>query len=89
MLAVGGPTTVVIHRLAIIARAGVDLDLDRFDELSRRTPLRADVRPSGRGPFEDVFHAGGIPALMMELGPLLAREAMTIGGHKVGEASPG
>jgi dihydroxy-acid dehydratase len=85
LLAVGGSTNVVIHLLALAGRCGIDLNLDRFDELSRRTPLLADVRPSGKQLVEQLFHAGGIPALMKELEPLLALDAPTISGATVGE----
>lgn len=85
LLAVGGSTNAVIHLLALARRCGVELDLDRFDELSRRTPLLADVRPSGRQLVEQLFHAGGVPALMKELEPLLALDVPTISGATVGE----
>jgi dihydroxy-acid dehydratase len=85
LLSVGGSTNVVIHLLALAGRCGIDLDLDRFDELSRRTPLLADVRPSGRQLVEQLFHAGGVPALMKELEPLLELDAPTISGLTVGE----
>jgi dihydroxy-acid dehydratase len=85
LLAVGGSTNVVIHLLALAGRCGIDLNLERFDELSRRTPLLADVRPSGKQLVEQLFHAGGIPALMKELEPLLALDAPTISGATVGE----
>jgi dihydroxyacid dehydratase/phosphogluconate dehydratase len=85
LLAVGGSTNAVIHLLALAGRCGIELDLDRFDELSRRTPLLADIRPSGRHLVEQLFHAGGVPALMKELEPLLDLSAMTITGADVGE----
>jgi dihydroxy-acid dehydratase len=85
MLAVGGSTNAVIHLLALAGRCGVDLDLDRFDQLSRRTPLLANVRPSGQHLVEQLFHAGGVPALMKELEPLLEAGAATVSGRTVGE----
>ena len=85
MLAVGGSTNAVIHLLALAGRCGVELDLDRFDQLSRRTPLLANVRPSGRHLVEQLFHAGGVPALMKELEPLLETGAATVSGRTVGE----
>jgi dihydroxy-acid dehydratase len=85
LLAVGGSTNAVIHLLALAGRCGIDLDLDRFDELSRRTPLVANVRPSGEHLVEQLFHAGGVPALMKELEPLLALDAETVTGSTVGE----
>jgi dihydroxy-acid dehydratase len=88
MLAVGGSTNAVIHLLALAGRVGVDLDLERFDRLSRQTPLLADVRPSGEHLVEQLFHAGGIPALMKELAPLLELDAPTVAGRTVGESLP-
>jgi dihydroxy-acid dehydratase len=88
MLAVGGSTNAVIHLLALAGRVGVDLDLERFDQLSRRTPLLADVRPSGEHLVEQLFQAGGIPALMKELEPLLELGAATVSGRTVGESLP-
>jgi dihydroxy-acid dehydratase len=85
MLAVGGSTNAVIHLLALAGRCGVELDLDRFDQLSRRTPLLANVRPSGQHLVEQLFHAGGVPALMKELEPLLETGAATVSGRTVGE----
>jgi dihydroxy-acid dehydratase len=85
LLAVGGSTNAVIHLIALAGRCGVELDLDRFDQLSRRTPLVADVRPSGEHLVEQLFHAGGVPALMKELEPLLERETLTVTGKSVGE----
>jgi dihydroxy-acid dehydratase len=88
MLAVGGSTNAVVHLLALAGRCGVKLDLARFDELSRRTPLLANVRPSGEHLVEQLFHAGGIPALMKELEPLLETEAATVSGVPLGETLP-
>jgi dihydroxy-acid dehydratase len=85
MLAVGGSTNVVIHLVALAGRCGVELDLDRFDQISRRTPLLANVRPSGKHLVEQLFHAGGVPALMKELEPLLQMDAITVSGLTVGE----
>lgn len=84
MLAAGGSTNAVIHLLALAGRCGIELDLHRFDQLSRRTPLLADLRPSGRHLTEQLFRAGGVPALMKELEPLLETEALTVSGRTVG-----
>jgi len=85
LLAVGGSTNAVIHLLALAGRCGVELDLDRFDQLSRQTPMLANVRPSGAHLVEQLFHAGGVPALMKELEPLLETGAATVTGRSVGE----
>jgi dihydroxy-acid dehydratase len=85
LLSVGGSTNAVIHLLALAGRCGIPLDLERFDQLSRQVPLLADVRPSGKHLVEQLFHAGGVPALMKELEPLLEREALTVTGKSMGE----
>ncbi|WP_236793466.1 dihydroxy-acid dehydratase [Amycolatopsis sp. GM8] len=88
MLAVGGSTNAVIHLLAIARRVGVDLRLDRFHELSSRTPLVVNVRPAGQHLVEQVFHAGGIPAVLKALEPLLHVEALTVTGRPVRDGLP-
>ena len=62
VLALGGSTNAVVHLIAVARRAGVPLDLERFDALARRTPLLADIRPSGAFLMEDFYYAGGLPA---------------------------
>jgi len=81
--AVGGSTNAVIHLLAIAGRLGVDLTLDDFDELGSRLPLITNVMPSGEYLMEDVFEAGGIPAVMAELDGLLDGDALTVSGQPV------
>ncbi len=67
LMALGGSTNAVLHLLALAGRVGVELELDRFDAISRRTPVLANVRPSGEHLVEDLFHAGGVPAVLHEL----------------------
>lgn len=88
MLGVGGSTNAIVHLLAIARRVGVDLTLDRFHELSARTPLVVNVRPAGQHLVEQVFHAGGIPGVMKALEPLLHTDALTVTGRTVGENLP-
>lgn len=83
--AVGGSTNAIVHLPAIAGRAGVDLPLSRFDEISRRTPLIANMRPSGEYQMEDLFYAGGIPAVLKELLPLLHGDALTVTGRTLAE----
>ncbi|MDQ2701183.1 MAG: dihydroxy-acid dehydratase [Actinomycetota bacterium] len=83
--ALGGSTNAVIHLLAIARRAGIDLDLQQFDSISREVPVLVDCKPAGAGYIEDFHNAGGVPALMKELEPLLALEAMTVSGSTVGD----
>ena len=88
MLAVGGSTNAIVHLLAIAGRAGVPLTLDRFHELSARTPLMVNVRPAGEHLVEQVFHAGGIPAVMKSIETLLHTDALTVSGKTVADNLP-
>ncbi|HEV2107682.1 MAG TPA: IlvD/Edd family dehydratase [Thermomicrobiales bacterium] len=85
LMALGGSTNAVLHLLALAGRVGVDLSLRRFDELSRRTPMIVNVRPSGEHLVEQLFHAGGVPAVLKELAPLLSLDARTVTGRSIGE----
>ena len=85
LMALGGSTNAVIHLLALAGRAGVDLPLSRFDELSRCTPVIVNVRPSGEFLVEQLFHAGGISAVLSELLPLLHEAAPTVTGRSISE----
>ena len=81
LMALGGGTNVVIHLLAIAGRAGVPLTLDRFDELSTETPVLANIRPTGEYLVEDLHRAGGIPAVLKTLEPLLHLDTPTVTGR--------
>jgi dihydroxy-acid dehydratase len=85
LMAIGGGTNVVLHLLALAGRVGVPLDLARFDEISRRTPVIANVRPSGEHLVEQLHHAGGVQALLKVLAPLLHGDAPTVTGHSLEE----
>ena len=85
VMAIGGSTNAVVHLIAMARRAGVPLDLSRFDTLSRRTPVIGDIRPSGRFLMEDFFYAGGLRGLMGRLRDLLRLECRTVGGLTLGE----
>ncbi len=82
-MAIGGSTNAVVHLLAIAGRAGIRLTLDDFDRISRRTPYLANIRPSGEFLMEDLFHAGGLPAVIRELLPLLHGDSMTVNGKTI------
>jgi dihydroxy-acid dehydratase len=69
-----------VHLLALAGRLGVPLTLDRFDELSRRTPVIGNLRPSGEHLFEHLHRAGGVQAVLKELAPLLHGGAATVTG---------
>ena len=60
-MAVGGSTNAIVHLIAMAGRAGIKLPLEKFDEISRRTPRLADLRPAGRFLMEDFYFAGGLP----------------------------
>ncbi len=78
VLALGGSTNALVHLIAMARRAGIPLNVDRFDELSRRTPLLANVRPAGKYLMEDFYYAGGLRALMSRIRDLLALDARTV-----------
>jgi dihydroxy-acid dehydratase len=84
-MAVGGSTNAVVHLLAIAGRTPHKLLLDEFDAISRRTPFLVDVRPSGKHMMEDFFYAGGVPAVMRELLPLLHGDCLTVNGRAVAD----
>jgi dihydroxy-acid dehydratase len=84
-MAIGGSTNAIVHLLALAGRVGVPLALERFDEISSRTPVLANLRPSGEYLMEDFYNAGGLPALLQELGELLDRDAPTVSGRTLGE----
>ena len=85
VLSLSGSTNAVVHLIAIARRAGVVLDLDRFDALARKTPVLANVRPSGKYLMEDFYYAGGLRALMAQLGGLVDGSAQTVSGTSLGE----
>jgi len=86
LLAIGGSTNAIIHLIAMAGRAGIKLSLDRFNDFSGRTPLLANVRPSGeRYLMEDFYYAGGLRALLAELKDLLHLDCRTVNGRTLGE----
>jgi len=89
VLALGGSTNALVHLIAMARRCGIPLSLDRFDELSRRTPLLANVRPAGKYLMEDFYYAGGLRALMARIADLLALDARTVEERSLGDAIAG
>ena len=85
VLALGGSTNSIVHLIALARRAGLTLTLDRFDELAGRTPVLANIRPAGEFLMEDFYYAGGLSALMAELGDLIDATQRTVNGMTVGE----
>ncbi|MEK9594651.1 MAG: L-arabinonate dehydratase [Rhodospirillaceae bacterium] len=85
-MALGCSTNAIIHLIAMAKRAGVPLSLDDFDAISRAVPVIANIRPSGDTYLmEDFFYAGGLRALMAQLGDQLALDAMTVTGKGLGD----
>jgi dihydroxy-acid dehydratase len=85
VLALGGSTNAVIHLIALARRAGIPLKLERFDQLSRETPVIANLRPTGSFLMEDFFYAGGLPALLAALGARLHLGCRTVSGRTLGD----
>jgi dihydroxy-acid dehydratase len=85
MAAIGGSTNVALHIPAIAYEAGIDIDLDLFDSLSRETPYIARMNPSGAADVPDFHDAGGVPAVMKEILPLLHGDAKTVTGNSIAQ----
>ena len=85
-MAVGGSTNAIVHVIAMAGRAGFDISLEDFDRISRTTPVLANVRPNGNDYLmEDFYNAGGLRALMAQLGAKLHGECPTITGRSIAE----
>src|SRR4029453_4008779 len=84
-MARGRPTNAIIPLIAVAGRAGAQLDLDRFDALSKRTPFLANIRPSGAFLMEDFYYAGGLTALMHQIRDRLHVDCMTVNGQTLGQ----
>ena len=83
--AIGGSTNAVVHLIAIAKRVGVELTVDDFDADSRDVPTLVDLMPSGKFLMEDFCYAGGLPAVMKELGDLVDGSALTVTGKRVAD----
>ncbi|MET0866751.1 MAG: dihydroxy-acid dehydratase, partial [Pseudorhodoplanes sp.] len=84
-MALGGSTNAIVHVVAMARRAGIALDMDRFDQISRQVPVIANISPSGKFLMEDFYYAGGLRALMAELRGLLDLDCLTVTGKTIGE----
>jgi dihydroxy-acid dehydratase len=84
-MAIGGSTNAIIHLVALARRCGLTLDLPAFDRLSQRTPVLANIRPSGAFLMEDFYYAGGLRALMAQLPDLLNLGCLTVNGRTLEE----
>ena len=87
-VAIGGSTNAVLHLLAMAAEAGVDLDIEDFNEISKRTPKIADLQPGGERVMNDLHEVGGVPVVLRELleADLLHGDALTVTGETMAEA---
>jgi len=83
-MAIGGSTNAIIHLVAMAGRAGIRLDLREFDAISQRTPMIANLRPSGEYLMEDFYYAGGLRALLKQISSLLDLNALTVSGQSLG-----
>jgi len=81
--AIGGSTNFIIHLLAIAGRIGIELSIDDFNTTDLGIPLLANLQPSGRYFMEDLYYAGGIPAVMKELNSFLKKDAISVSGKPV------
>ena len=84
-MAIGGSTNTALHIPAVASEFGIDLELDKFDELSRDTPHLVNLRPGGPYHIIDLDRAGGIPAVMKRLGSKLNLDVLTVTGRTLGE----
>jgi dihydroxy-acid dehydratase len=84
-MALSGSTNAIIHLIAMAGRAGVKLDLDLFDAISRRTPVLANLRPAGKYLMEDFHDAGGLPAVLWRIRDLLKLGCLTVSGRTLGD----
>lgn len=84
-MAIGGSTNAIIHLVALAGRAGINLDLRKFDEISQRTPMLANLRPSGQYLMEDFYYAGGLRALLKQISDHLHLDCLTVSGRTLGQ----
>src|SRR3984885_2350426 len=84
LMAIGGSTNAVLHLTAVAGRAGIDISLNRLNEISETTPVLVDLKPTGPPYMEDLFAAGGVGAVMRELQPLLHLDCLTVAGETLG-----
>lgn len=83
--AIGGSSNAVIHLLAIAGRVGVDFKLEDWDKLGRDVPCLLNLMPSGKYLMEDFYYAGGLPAVIRELGDIIHGDVLTVNGKTMGE----
>ena len=84
-VALGGSTNGIIHLIAMAGRAGIDLPMSLFDEWARKVPVIANLMPAGEYLMEDLFYAGGLPALLTRLKDFLHLDQGNVNGRTLGE----
>jgi len=84
-MAIGGSTNAIIHLVALAGRVGIKLDLKTFDDISQRTPMIANLRPSGEYLMEDFYYAGGLKALLKQIADFLNLDCVTVSGATIGD----
>jgi dihydroxy-acid dehydratase len=89
VLALSGSTNSLVHLVAVARRAGIPLTIDRFDQLARCTPVLGNIQPAGQFLMEDFYYAGGLRALLAELGDLIDGSQMTVNGCTLGDNTRG
>ena len=85
VLGLGGSTNSIVHLVAMAKRAGINLTIDRFDKLARKTPVIANLRPSGAYLMEDFYYSGGLRAFLAQMGDLIDGSAMQCNGKTLAE----
>ncbi|MGF6574047.1 dihydroxy-acid dehydratase [Paraburkholderia sp. GAS333] len=85
LLAIGGSTNAVIHLAAIAGRLGLKVDLQRLNELSDTTPVLVNLKPTGEHYMEDLYAAGGVPAILREIKHLLHLDCRMVTGETLGD----
>ncbi|MRG84912.1 IlvD/Edd family dehydratase [Salinibacillus xinjiangensis] len=85
IMAIGGSTNAVIHLVAIAGRLGIKLPMDLFDQIGKETPFIANLRPAGKYQMQELYYAGGAPAVMKELKDYLHLDELTVTGNTIRE----
>src|SRR3546814_3309914 len=84
-MALSGSTNAIIHLTAMAGRCGIDLPAERFDEISKRTPVLCNLKPAGTHLMEDFYYAGGLRGLLARIGDLLNLDCLMVNGRTLGE----
>jgi len=85
LLAIGGSTNAIVHLTAIAGRVGIEISLERLNQLSDSTPVLVNLKPTGAHYMSDLYAAGGLSAVLRELKPLLALDTLAVTGETLGE----